>query len=582
MAQPLLTLTDYAYALAAAGIIREKDIPVLMNLSFANSSLHPLETIHQTLQKLEETPYSALTLDELSEWLATYSGLKFTHLDPLKIDVATVTKFVSYGFANKHQVLVLSVDDVIDVVCADPFQYDWQVNLEKALGKRLCLQIVNSAKLRRHINEFYSVTQTIEAAKKTHNKDLSTTFEQWVELGKNNSHDANDQHVVRLVDWLLHYAIEQGASDVHLEPKRETGHIRFRLDGQLQDIYQMPQAVFTAMLARLKILSRMDVSEKRLPQNGRIKTKNRRAQTLEIRLSSLATVFGEKIVMRIFDPDVLIKSLESLGLASKDLEKWSEISQKPNGIILVTGPTGSGKTSTLYATLQSIKKPALNICTVEDPIEMIDSSFNQVQTQEHIGLNFSTVLKALMRQDPDVIMVGEIRDKETAEMAIQAALTGHLVFSTLHTNNAAGAVTRLLDLGVPNYLIRATLKSVLAQRLIRKLCNNCKKEVSVNKNHLQVFEDHAPLSTKNLTFLFDPVGCSMCRGTGFQGRLGFYELLVFSDQLISMINESVDVRLLSQRAIEEGMMPLNQQAIEKVIRGETSFDEIFPVLQTHY
>ncbi|HXS29921.1 MAG TPA: GspE/PulE family protein, partial [Steroidobacteraceae bacterium] len=297
-----------------------------------------------------------------------------------------------------------------------------------------------------------------------------------MELGKSNKQlDANDQGVVQVVDWLWQYAFDQRASDIHLEPRREQGVIRFRIDGVLHPVYQMPQTVLQAMTARIKLLGRMDVVEKRRPLDGRIKTRNPNGDEVEMRLSTLPTAFGEKMVMRIFDPDTTVKSLDALGFGSHDAQRWEGLTARPHGIILVTGPTGSGKTTTLYSTLKRLATDEVNVCTIEDPIEMIQPTFNQTQVQPALDLGFAEGVRALMRQDPDIIMVGEIRDLDTAQMAVQASLTGHLVLSTLHTNDAPSAITRLLDLGVPPYLIGATVIGVLAQRLMRALCASCKQ-----------------------------------------------------------------------------------------------------------
>jgi general secretion pathway protein E len=356
----------------------------------------------------------------------------------------------------------------------------------------------------------------------------AASFEQLVELGKTNKQlDANDQGVVQVVDWLWQYAFDQRASDIHLEPRREQGVIRFRIDGVLHPVYQMPMGVMNAMIARIKLLGRMDVVEKRRPQDGRIKTRNPRGDEIEMRLSTLPTAFGEKMVMRIFDPDTAVKDLDALGFSQHDAKRWEALVKRPYGIILVTGPTGSGKTTTLYSTLKRVATEEVNVSTVEDPIEMIEPAFNQTQVQPQLDFSFAEGLRALMRQDPDIIMVGEIRDLETAEMAVQAALTGHLVFSTLHTNDAPSAVTRLMELGVPAYLINATLLGVLAQRLVRTLCKQCRElDETAQREALALVK---PWKINGGYRPYKPVGCVDCRMTGFMGRMGLYELLTVSE-----------------------------------------------------
>ena len=375
--------------------------------------------------------------------------------------------------------------------------------------------VSNPQDIHRYTAEFFALAKSVRAAVKSGGNAGGASFEQLVELGKSNKQlDANDQGVVQVVDWLWQYAFDQRASDIHLEPRREQGVIRFRIDGLLHPVYQMPMSVLNAMIARVKLLGRMDVVEKRRPQDGRIKTRNPRGDEVEMRLSTLPTAFGEKMVMRIFDPDTAVKDLDALGFAAHDAQRWEALVKHAHGIILVTGPTGSGKTTTLYATLKRVATEEVNVSTIEDPIEMIEPAFNQTQVQPQLDFNFTEGLRALMRQDPDIIMVGEIRDLQTAEMAVQAALTGHLVFSTLHTNDAPSAVTRLLELGIPSYLINATLLGVLAQRLVRTLCKQCKvRDAEATRESLA--EVVKPWQINGAYRPFKPVGCVDCRMTGF-------------------------------------------------------------------
>jgi len=377
------------------------------------------------------------------------------------------------------------------------------------------------------------------------------------------------------VDWLWQYAFEQRASDIHIEPRRDAGVVRFRIDGVLHQVYQIPPPVLAAMASRIKILARMDVVEKRRPQDGRIKTRTD-AGEVELRIATMPTAFGEKIVMRIFDPEVLVRDFAELGFSEEDRRRWHEMTARPHGIVLVTGPTGSGKTTTLYSTLKSLATPQVNVCTIEDPIEMVEPAFNQMQVQPQIELGFAEGVRALMRQDPDIIMVGEIRDLETAEMAVQAALTGHLVLSTLHTNDAPSAVTRLLELGVPAYLINATLNGVMAQRLVRTLCPHCKRRVEFNRA-----EDHAawdalvaPWKSKRPGAVFQAAGCLDCRMTGFSGRVGVYETLLVSPALKTLLAGAADVAALREQAFRDGMKPLRISGAMKVAAGLTTVDEI--------
>jgi general secretion pathway protein E len=451
--------------------------------------------------------------------------------------------------------------------------------IEAHTRRSVRLVVANPDEVKRYTTEFYALARSVRAAQKSGETSSSASFEQLVELGKSNKAlDANDQGVVQVVDWLWQYAFDQRASDIHLEPRREMGAIRFRIDGVLHTVYQVPLTVMNAMIARIKLLGRMDVVEKRRPLDGRIKTRrpemaDKPGGEVEMRLSTLPTAFGEKMVMRIFDPEATIKGLAALGFGAHEAKGWQELIARPHGIILVTGPTGSGKTTTLYSTLKSLATEEVNVCTVEDPIEMIEPAFNQTQVQAALDFGFAEGLRALMRQDPDIIMVGEIRDLATAEMAIQAALTGHLVFSTLHTNDAVGAVTRLADLGVPSYLIAATVIGVLAQRLARTLCPACKARDEATTR--ETLDDMAkPWRLSGGVRAYKPVGCLECRHTGYRGRAGLYELLLMSDAARAAVHPSLDADALRRLAVKEGMRPLRLAGAMKVAEGVTTLDEV--------
>ena len=401
-------------------------------------------------------------------------------------------------------------------------------------------------------------------------------FEQLLELGKAGEVGADDRHVVHIVDWLLQYAFEQRASDIHLEPRREMGQMRFRIDGVMHKVFELPSPVMSAVTARIKILGRMDVAEKRRPQDGRIKTRSVGGREVELRLSTMPTAFGEKVVMRIFDPDIVVKAFAQLGFAPEEEITWRALVERPHGIVLVTGPTGSGKTTTLYSTLKHLARPELNVCTVEDPIEMVSPEFNQMQVQPAIDLDFAAGVRTLLRQDPDIIMVGEIRDLETAQMAVQASLTGHLVLSTLHTNDAPSAVTRLLDLGVPHYLIQSTLTGVVAQRLVRTLCPHCKREIALDHDGWRALTHGLALTPPARAF--GAVGCIECRNTGFLGRTGIYEMLRLSAPLRGMIGPAFNSGAFTAAALAEGMRPLRHSAAAQVARGVTTVTEVLGVL----
>ena len=517
---------------------------------------HSLSTLPATRQHpLECIAAQGLCLETLTQWLATHVGQPYLRIDPLKIEVATVVPLMSHAFAQRHGILAVAVDaQTVTVASAQPHVRDWEAGLAQVLKRSIKRVVANPKAIERCIGEFYRLAKSVSGA------DQKATVAGNVELlslgASDQEPDANDAHIVTIVDWLLQYAFEQRASDIHVEPCRDQGRVRFRIDGLLHDVYQFPPQVTMAVVSRLKSLGRMNVAEKRKPQDGRIKTKSPAGIEVELRLSTLPTAFGEKLVMRIFDPQVLLKDFDQLGLTHDDQQRWHAMTGQANGIILVTGPTGSGKTSTLYATLKQLATREVNLCTVEDPIEMVEPAFNQMQVQHNIDLTFASGLRALLRQDPDIIMVGEIRDQETAEMAIQAALTGHLVLSTLHTNDAPSAISRLQELGIAHYLIKATLIGVMAQRLVRVLCPQCKRATGET---------------------FEAIGCADCRNSGYQGRAGVYEIMLMDEGLKALITPEVDAQALRLAAIAQGMRSLRMAGIQKVQAGLTTMTEVLRV-----
>jgi general secretion pathway protein E len=516
-----------------------------------------------------------LDIDTMAQWLAGRAKLNYLRIDPLKVDVGKVADAMSAIYAERHKVLPVQVTPTeVIVATSEPFITDWVSEVERQAKRSVRLVVANPLDITKYTVEFFSLAKSVKAAIKSGGNSGGASFEQLVELNKTNKQlDANDQGVVQVVDWLWQYAFDQRASDIHLEPRREQGVIRFRIDGVLHLVYQLPMAVHNAMTARIKLLGRMDVVEKRRPQDGRIKTRNPRGDEVEMRLSTLPTAFGEKMVMRIFDPDSTAKDLDALGFAEHDSKRWETLVQRPHGIILVTGPTGSGKTTTLYSTLKRLATEAVNVSTVEDPIEMIEPSFNQTQVQPHLDFDFPEGLRALMRQDPDIIMVGEIRDLQTAEMAVQAALTGHLVFSTLHTNDAPSAVSRLMELGIPSYLINATLLGVLAQRLVRTLCSNCREKDDAAQREA-LTDLVKPWQLNGAYRPFKPVGCVDCRLTGFKGRLGLYELLMVTEAFKEKVSKEPNIDALRRQAVADGMRPLRLGGALKVAEGLTTIEEI--------
>ena len=540
--------------------------------------LHPLVFLaEQRLQDLSR-PGKTLDLETLTAWLAEQCQQPYLRIDPLKIDVASVTGLMSFAFAQRHEILAVAANEqAVTIASAQPWISSWEADLRQVLKRPIKRVIANPQEIQRLSVEFFQLAKSVTGAALNDQKGVQQhALEQLLTLGASNQEpDADDAHIVNIVDWLLQYAFEQRASDIHIEPRREQGCVRLRIDGVLHNVYQFPPPVTTAIVSRLKSLGRMNVAEKRKPQDGRIKTQTPGGAEVELRLGTLPTAFGEKMVMRVFDPQVLLKSFDQLGFSAEDMHRWQQMTTQPNGIILLTGPTGSGKTSTLYATLKQLATPQINLCTLEDPIEMIEPAFNQMQVQPGIDLTFANGVRALMRQDPDIIMLGEIRDLETAEMAIQAALTGHLVLSTLHTNDAPSAISRLQELGVAPYLIKATLLGVMAQRLVRVLCPDCKTEQALARSDWQSF---APgWAEPSPARACRAVGCVECRDTGYRGRTGVYEMMLMSPRLKTLIGSQTDASALHHLACSEGMQPLRLAAAHKVATGMTTLEEALRV-----
>jgi general secretion pathway protein E len=541
--------------------------------SQAESMQHPLVRL-AAVSMTRASDGKPLDIESLCQYLAQRAGMDYLRIDPLKVDVAKVADTMSAGYAERHKVLPVQVTpNEVVVATAEPFITDWIEEVERQSRRSVRRVIANPQEIHRYTAEFFALAKSVRSAQKS-GSNTGASFEQLVELGKSNKQlDANDQGVVQVVDWLWQYAFDQRASDIHLEPRREQGVIRFRIDGILHPVYQMPITVIQAMTARIKLLGRMDVVERRRPQDGRIKTRNPRGDEVEMRLSTLPTAFGEKMVMRIFDPDTAVKDLDALGFSPHDAQRWEGLVKRPHGIVLVTGPTGAGKTTTLYSTLKRIATEEVNVSTVEDPIEMIEPAFNQTQVQVQLDFGFPEGLRALMRQDPDIIMVGEIRDLQTADMAVQAALTGHLVFSTLHTNDAPSAIARLMELGIPPYLINATMIGVLAQRLVRTLCKQCKQPD--DETPRTVLDDIVkPWKISGNWQPYKPVGCVDCRMTGFLGRMGLYELLTVSEAFKGQVTKEPGILPLRKQAVADGMRPLRLAGALRVAEGLTTMDEV--------
>ncbi|HLM47649.1 MAG TPA: GspE/PulE family protein [Myxococcaceae bacterium] len=515
--------------------------------------------------------------DKISELVARAAGIAYKKVDPLKLDMALATRTVSRPFAQKHVLLPLerAPDGRLMVATANPFDKELFEGLHVLTG--MPIEPVLSAKgdILKAISDIYSFNRTLTRAADEISPTTSPqigNFEQLVSLSGRQELSEADQPVVQAVDYLLRYAFDNRASDIHVEPKRATSLVRLRIDGVLHPVYTLPVGVHAPIVSRIKTLSRMDISEKRKPQDGRIKTE-REGREVELRVSTLPTAFGEKVVIRVFDPETLVQDIAQLGFDPDEKSSFENWIDQPHGLILVTGPTGSGKTTTLYSALKAVAGPDVNVTTIEDPIEMVWDGFNQVQVQPRIGLDFAGALRHILRQDPDVIMVGEIRDAETAENAIQAALTGHLVLSTLHTNDSIGAVSRLKDLGVPPFLLAQSLIGIMAQRLLRRVCPHCAQQTTLTPDELNMLGAAIPLLPGGVRIM-KGAGCVRCRGTGYWGRTGAFEIVNLGNELREHISRGSSHEVMVDAARRGGTRTLREAAVRKLAMGLTSFEEV--------
>jgi len=533
----------------------------------------PAEVISSFNLEIPGGTGKVLTEDAITEVIAGLVGMPYLKIDPLKLDLEVVTSPIPRPFAMKHLIVPVSESgDLVTIAVADPFASH---EIEEMLSlKRIRIRRVLSSKsdILKILREFFGFRASILSAQneKSTTVDLGN-LEQFVRMKGQHEIESTDKNIVSAVEFILSYAFDQRASDIHIEPKRDVSLIRFRLDGVLHTIHTIPKPLHLPIVSRIKMLSRMDLAEKRRPQDGRINTTHK-DKAVELRVSTLPVAFGEKVVIRIFDPEILMQDLDRIGFYPREYQLCNAFIRKPNGIILVTGPTGSGKTTTLYSTLRTLSSPEVNIVTIEDPIEMVMEEFNQVGVQSGIGVTFGTVLRNILRQDPDIIMVGEIRDRDTAESAVQAALTGHLVLSTLHTNDAPSSITRLLDLGVPSFLISSTVTGIIAQRLVRRICPACKRERVLSEEEI-IF-----LGLEKKPYrVFYGEGCATCRGTGYKGRTGIIEVMDFTDILRSRLNDRIELVDLQEIAEQDGMVPLRRVAVRKMLEGITTYEEVISV-----
>ncbi|MBT4201409.1 GspE/PulE family protein [Desulfobacula sp.] len=529
--------------------------------------------------KIERLDQAGKRIDEDLIYKALANAWKLPHkkIDPLKLELNLVTGTISKAFASKYLLLPLMIEEgKLIVATPDPFNYEAIKDVEMVSKLKVKVVISSKSDIKKLINEFFGFRYSISAA-----EDLFSTkgidignLEQFVSLKTSDEFPSTDQHIVNAVNHLFSYSFDQKASDIHIEPKRDICLVRMRIDGVLNTVYKLPKKLHNAVVSRIKTLSRLDMAEKRRPQDGRIKMKKGKTE-VEIRVSTIPVAFGEKVVLRIMDPDILFQDLEMLGFFKDDFERYKQLISMPFGIVLVTGPTGSGKSTTLYSTLRMLSSPEVNITTIEDPIEMIHEEFNQIAVQPAVNVTFGAVLKSILRQDPDIIMVGEIRDLETAHAAVQAALTGHLVLSTLHTNDAVSTIFRLLDLGIPPYLIHSSLIGIIAQRLVRKICPYCTQEFEMDAKELS--DIGLKIKPSGVVKLNHGKGCVKCRNTGYKGRTGIYEIMPYSDSLKMLTTPDARLEILREKAMKEGLVLLRQNGIKKMLKGQTTYQEILRV-----
>ncbi|MBI5047626.1 MAG: type II/IV secretion system protein [Deltaproteobacteria bacterium] len=560
-----------------ARLQKRQDVPHLSRVPYHPDMVSPAEVISSFNLEIPGGNGRILTEETITQAIAEKIGIPYKRLDPLKLNMDMVTSLIPRPFAQKYTIIAIEQEsDTITLAVADPFNIDEAMeNLSRTKKLKIKLALSSKSDIQKIVREFYGFRTSVMAAQKdmVQSVDISN-LEQYVKLKGHAEIDAGDQHVVNAVEYLLRYAFDQRASDIHIEPKRDKSFVRLRIDGTLHYIHTIPKLIHPPIISRIKALSRMDIAEKRKPQDGRIKT-DYKDKEIELRVSTMPVAFGEKVVIRIFDPDILFQDIDQLGFYPREYQLFSSFIKRPNGIILVTGPTGSGKTTTLYSALKMLSSPDVNIVTIEDPIEMVMEEFNQVGIQPATGVTFAATLRTFLRQDPDIIMVGEIRDKDTAEAAIQAALTGHLVLSTLHTNDAPSSIIRLMDLGTPAFLISSTIIGIVAQRLVRKICPQCKLSRNLTAGEIDYLQI---LSKQKVYTVHYGEGCLECRGTGYRGRTGIFEILDFSDRVRAMLSSpKVELAAIQEAAKADGMLTLRQCAIKKMLEGITTYEEVVSV-----
>ncbi len=579
MTQNIYKDKDYIFSLLEKkGLIDSETLERLRTKSHIaeRKGIDIVQWLHHQKILRKDDPSKSLNEADILRLICEDKGLSFKRLDPLKLDMETVTKTLPASFAKTRLVIPVAFEnDVLEISTYQPWDKELEEDIKRVSKCDVRFFISPKGDIERVIGEFFDFRRSISAAQDVLSApevDISN-LEQYVKLSAKDGTSPSDKHINKAVDHLFQYALNERASDIHIEPKRNETVIRFRIDGILHTIYRLPRIIHEAFCTRIKALSRLDISEKRRPQDGRIKL-SWKGQEAEVRVSTVPVAFGEKLVLRLQSAEILMSDLDKLGFSKRDFETYRNFLKNTFGMILMTGPTGSGKSTTLYSSLRYLSSPEVNIITIEDPIEMVYEDFNQIAVQPQIDVTFSSILRNILRQDPDIVMIGEIRDNETARYAVQASLTGHLVFSTLHTNDAVGAITRLMDLGLEPYLISSTLIGVVAQRLVRTICPNCKESYWISEEELRAFG--VKVNTERVR-VYHGKGCDKCRNTGYFGRIGIYEVLSISPKIKAMIHQKRSEDEIRKVAFKEGMRTLKYDACKKMLEGITTMEEILRI-----
>ncbi len=576
LAFELKAITDEQRKLAAA---RERahrmklvQAPARQAMGLRGGDLSPIELLASFQFPDARKRTDLLDEDRLVVAVAGYAGIPFRRIDRLQLDATLITRTFSRAYARKHAVLPLGLDaDGLHLAISNPFDFELLANVRSLVRREVVPILASPSDIQRAIAEIYGFRASIKHAQLQVGATKSNDLEQFFSLAGATEVDPAAAPVVAAVDYILNYAFDQRASDIHVEPQRDECVVRMRIDGVLHPIYRVPRDLHGALTNRIKVMSRLDISSRK-PQDGRIRI-GRPDGDLDLRVSALPTAFGDKLVIRVLDPSMLLRDLSELGFLDDEKRTLEDWLSRPNGLILVTGPTGSGKTTTLYAALRALASPELNVLTIEDPIEVVMPGITQVAANAKTGTSFDEALRHVLRQDPDVLMVGEIRDRETAEQAAQAALTGHLVLSTLHTSDAVGAVARLSDLGVPPFLVGATVTGVVAQRLVRKVCSACGEDVVLTVDEMAALGVRHPDEYAGQLLARRGPGCARCRYTGFWGRSAIFELFSVNTRMRQLIAEAVTPEALRRAALQDGMRVLREHAVRKVALGVTALEE---------